>query len=61
MHMHAKANNTKQRLHDQVDLGDKTGEISATFFGRAVDKYYSLLKPEKASQPVSSALGFLSR
>mmetsp|Transcript_6621 Transcript_6621/g.15266 ORF Transcript_6621/g.15266 Transcript_6621/m.15266 type:complete len:744 (-) Transcript_6621:56-2287(-) len=31
----------------KVDLGDKTGEISATFFGRAVDKYYSLLKPEK--------------
>ena len=32
----------------QVDLADKTGEISATFFGGAVDKYYPLLKPEKA-------------
>ncbi|CAE7509027.1 RPA1 [Symbiodinium natans] len=31
----------------KVDLADKSGEISATFFGRAVDKYYSLLKPEK--------------
>lgn len=29
----------------QVDLKDQSGEISATFFGRAVDKYYSMLKP----------------
>lgn len=29
----------------KVDLKDQSGEISATFFGRAVDKYYSMLKP----------------
>lgn len=29
----------------KVDLADQSGEISATFFGKAVDKYYSLLKP----------------
>eukprot|EP00930_Biecheleria_cincta_P038742 TRINITY_DN2661_c0_g1_i2.p1 TRINITY_DN2661_c0_g1~~TRINITY_DN2661_c0_g1_i2.p1 ORF type:complete len:791 (+),score=137.13 TRINITY_DN2661_c0_g1_i2:57-2375(+) len=29
----------------KVDLADQSGEIQATFFGKAVDKYYSLLKP----------------
>lgn len=29
----------------KVDLADQSGEISATFFGKAVDKYYSVLKP----------------
>eukprot|EP00440_Ansanella_granifera_P053519 gb/GFBE01058020.1/.p1 GENE.gb/GFBE01058020.1/~~gb/GFBE01058020.1/.p1 ORF type:complete len:775 (+),score=150.05 gb/GFBE01058020.1/:1-2325(+) len=29
----------------KVDLADQSGEISATFFGRAVDKYYGMLQP----------------
>lgn len=28
----------------KVDLKDQSGEMSATFFGRAVDKYYNMLK-----------------
>ena len=27
-----------------MDLKDQSGEMSATFFGRAVDKYYNMLK-----------------
>ncbi|CAK8989147.1 unnamed protein product [Durusdinium trenchii] len=29
----------------KVDLKDQSGEMSATFFGRAVDKYHGMLKP----------------
>mmetsp|Transcript_59561 Transcript_59561/g.118040 ORF Transcript_59561/g.118040 Transcript_59561/m.118040 type:complete len:727 (-) Transcript_59561:206-2386(-) len=28
----------------KIDIGDKSGEISGTFFGKAVDKYYPMLQ-----------------
>lgn len=31
----------------KVDLADATGEIAATFFGAAVDKFYAMLEPGK--------------
>ena len=33
-----------------MDLKDQSGEMSATFFGRAVDKYHGMLKPGQAAR-----------
>ena len=41
----------------QVDLKDQSGEMSATFFGRAVDKYYSMLKCGQASTVAGVNIG----
>ena len=35
---------TNVSTNDQADLKDQSGEMSATFFGRAVDKYFTMLK-----------------